>query len=141
MPMRARMRASWRSDMRVLPSARTPMRSPAMKISPESGSSNQLMQRNSVDFPEPDGPRTLTVWPRATFRLTLRKTLVPANLFETLRTSTASDDAGVSKASLLRDQADTRHQQLDQDAGHPIQSDGDGKGFERNEVLGLHGAR
>src|SRR5262249_57111523 len=33
---------------------------------PRSGSSSRLMQRSSVDFPEPDGPITATTVPRST---------------------------------------------------------------------------
>src|SRR5207302_10649667 len=127
--------------MCVLPSARTPMRTPAMKISPLSGSSSQLMQRRSVDLPEPEGPSTLTVWPCATFRQTSRSTSLPAKLFETLRTSTANGGALVSKAFFLRGETDPRHQRLDQHARQPVQPDGHDEGLERDEVLGLHGAR
>ena len=39
---------------------------PSMKILPEVGSSSRLMQRSSVDLPEPDGPITQTTWPSST---------------------------------------------------------------------------
>src|SRR5688500_508527 len=131
MPMRARMRASSRSDM-CLPS-RMPMRSPAIKISPLSGSSSQLMQRRSVDFPEPEGPRMLTVCPRAMSKLTSRSTSSAPKRFKMLRTSTASGGGRVSKASSLRGKAEAGDQQLDEDASHPIQSDCHYESFEGDE--------
>lgn len=46
--------------------ATPPNRTPSMRMEPESGSVRPLMQRNSVDFPEPLGPGTATNSPADT---------------------------------------------------------------------------
>ena len=47
---------------------------PSRKMRPSSGGSSRLMQRSSVDLPEPLGPITQTTSPRSTSRLTPRRT-------------------------------------------------------------------
>ncbi len=41
---------------------------PSSRICPCSAGSSRLMQRSSVDLPEPDGPSTQTTWPRLIVR-------------------------------------------------------------------------
>jgi len=45
---------------------------PLIRTIPPSGSSSPARQKSSVDFPEPEGPVTATISPRATRRLTPR---------------------------------------------------------------------
>ena len=45
-------------------------RFPPMSMSPEVMSSRPTIMRNSVDFPQPDGPTRMTNSPSATSRLT-----------------------------------------------------------------------
>ena len=39
---------------------------PSIAMVPESMDSSRLIVRHSVDFPEPDGPITITTWPAGT---------------------------------------------------------------------------
>src|ERR1700719_2563449 len=64
---------------------RNPTRSPRRKISPESGHSRRLMQRSSVDLPEPLGPTMHTVSPASTVILTLSSTRRSPKLFTRFR--------------------------------------------------------
>src|SRR3546814_10157625 len=96
------------------------------------------MQRSRVDFPEPDGPRMLTVEPDLTSRDTPPSTSTPSKLLQmssACRTGAPSDTA---KALLLRGSVDRRDQPFDQQGNHPVQGDGDDEGFERHEVPGMY---
>ena len=60
-----------RSPMSLL-SSRVPMSSPSMLTFPPVTSMSRVMQRTSVDFPEPDSPMMTSVSPRAMSMETLR---------------------------------------------------------------------
>ena len=82
MPIRVRSRASSRSRILIWPPSRRPMRAPQSRTTPWSGGSSQFRQRSRVDLPEPDGPRTHTVSPRATCRSIPSSTSWLPKLFE-----------------------------------------------------------
>ena len=62
---------------------------PSTRIEPLSIGTSALMQRSSVDLPDPDGPMTQTVSPRATVRETSRSTTRLPNRFSTLVATTS----------------------------------------------------
>ena len=65
--------------------SRIPMRSPSTLIRPASMDSNSLMQRSSVDLPEPDGPMRTVTEPGGTTRSMPRSTCSsPKNLCRSL---------------------------------------------------------
>ncbi|MNL67870.1 hypothetical protein D3C87_1925120 [compost metagenome] len=69
MPADARKLASLRSlGSRVFAPWKVSDCSPTV-IWPPSGIVSRLIQRSSVDLPEPDGPISATTWPRSTSRL------------------------------------------------------------------------
>ena len=63
---------SARSLARPFPSSGSA--TPSMVIRPEPIGSSRLMQRQRVDFPDPDGPMTTTTSPRPTVRSMSRRT-------------------------------------------------------------------
>src|SRR5687767_814452 len=81
MPMSARSRA------RGLPSSGSGCPSKVMR--PPSMRSSRLMQRISVDLPEPDGPITTTTSPRSTVRSTSRRTCRSPKCLLTLSSTTS----------------------------------------------------
>src|SRR5215208_2133204 len=79
------------------------MDSPSIKTSPRSNSSRPERQLRSVVFPQPEGPITATISPRAIERSTLRRawTRTPpaAYSFSTPRASTIALSAATSRAT------------------------------------------
>src|ERR1700730_3777826 len=83
MPILARIFARSASLILIRVLSCTPIRWPDTCTLPASGTSSQLMQRNSVDLPQPDGPSRQTVSPCATFSDTSCKTWLAPNDFDT----------------------------------------------------------
>src|SRR3712207_1032973 len=74
----------------------SPMVSPPMRISPESGTSSMLMQRRMVDLPEPEAPRIEITSPSWALSETPLRTSSDPKLLRRFCTDTAgaaSEDA------------------------------------------------
>ena len=87
-----------------------PSEMPSTTTSPRWNGSSPLMQRSTVDLPEPDGPQITMRSPRRTVRLTSRSTLNSPNHLYRPRISTATSPparlgatvSGLSSATVMR---------------------------------------
>src|SRR4051794_35351713 len=77
--------------------------SPSTRISPESTLSSALMQRSSVDLPEPERPMIVTISPSSTSSETPLSTSTLPNVLCTSRISTRAIEAGLQGAGPERE--------------------------------------
>ncbi|MNC86966.1 hypothetical protein D3C83_26570 [compost metagenome] len=75
------------SSTSVIPSTRSPF----TQMTPESGRSRPTMSLRIVDFPAPDAPRKILVWPVSSVKLTSRRITFSSNARLTLSNMTMGD--------------------------------------------------
>src|SRR5579862_300899 len=119
------------------------MRVPNRDTEPRSGRSSQLMQRRSVDFPEPLGPRMQTVSPGS-----MRKSMSLSTSCTPKDFATPCNSTAATGASLFTGRSNDRsialsaaHQPFDATAQRPVDECCKQERLERNEIIGLYEVR